>query len=143
MEKEKLEYGKRRIIANIVEVLVCEVNYSEDNLTTIIYDFYDYLLEQNLEKYWTCFEAMPMFTNSVGLYALPGAKFIFTRTVKGNGATDSEAMGGGTQWVSDVVNLMKDFLVHRREICEGRLEDVYDKNTRLVFRIDGEQFEWK
>lgn len=141
MGKIELEYLGCMSITHSVDVLLLDASFLEDEHTTamnlLIWEaFVDFLEEVGLSEYWKgCFEISPVCS-----YDGPGAKFSFTRLTKRQ--MTPESMGSGTQWVSDVVELMKDFLVYAKQ-SDDPLEASRYRNARLVFRHDRMQYEWK
>lgn len=132
MAKQKLEYGNCKIIANKVEAMLLNVG-SRDTLD-IAEDFLDFLLEKGLDEYWSGTYAISSVFTDAGPNIEEGVRFEFVRLVGTKEGSGSSSMGGGTQWVSDVVSLMKDYLK------EGKQN--WFKKSKLIFRIDDKQFEW-
>lgn len=155
MAKQELEYGKCRIIANSVEALLVNVGSSYKNeacgVHDVAYDFLNFLIKkEGLNAYWrNSYEISPICTQEYDKM-VGGVKFTFLRLVSPKNS-DSISMGAGTQWVSDVITLMKDFLLSERETYDIPEEDEENDegwwqkyhDAKLIFRVDGKQFDWK
>ena len=150
MTKQELNYGGCKIIADKVEINLLDINFkltgedfrSFDIVQDVADDFLDYLERSGLEDYWSDYEIIPLATNTTARLLI-GVKFVFLRLVAPkNESAECTTMGGGTQWVSDVIDLMKGFVTSERE------RDIWDEtdnytDVKLVFRIENKQFEWK
>ena len=146
MSKFELEYGGDKNITHTVEALLTDVAADDENGLTsfvgFVDDFSDYLEQSGLEDYWgNCYEIYPFYKGGPFCASL-GVKFVFTRLVSRKDKPNSESMGGGTQWVSDVIELMKNYLTYAREVDDSRDTEVY-LDAKLIFREDNQQFEWK
>ena len=144
-DKCELKYGGCRIITGSVEACLLNVSFDKIGEPTILEavaeDFFSYLKEIKLDQYWDCFEISSIITNEHGNAAM-GAKFVFTRLLSKKHQLDSLSMGNGTQWVSDVFDLMKGFLPFARKLDEKNGTSDY-LTARLIFRIEGKQIEWR
>lgn len=132
MAKQELEYGSCKTIANKVEAMI--LNIGSHDALDIAEDFLDFLMERSLDEYWSgAYTISSVFTDA-GPNIGEGVKFEFVRLVGTKSGSEPSSMGVGTQWLSDVVGLMKDYLK------EGKQN--WFKKSKLVFRIDDKQFEW-
>ncbi len=146
MSKHELEYGGDKNRTHTVEVLLADVAPDDENGLTgfvgLVDDFSDYLEQAGLEDYWgDCYEIYPFYKHGLFCASL-GVKFVFTRLVSHKNKLNSQSMGGGTQWVSDVIDLMKNYLVYMRTVDNSRDTEVY-LDARLIFREGDKQFEWR
>lgn len=150
MAKQELEYGKCRLITNQVEVLLVNIGLNSGNG---FYEFRDiandFLAFLETSDWQGTYEISSCYTSEYGVMT-EGMKFNFPRLVVPKNSSDSVSMAAGTQWVSDVITLMKEFLMKERE--EYIIPDENDEVTRtwphfhdarLIFRVDGKQFDWK
>ena len=154
MAKQELEYGKCRLIANRVEAMLVNIGLGSEGgmyeLRDIANDFLDYLEEKGLSDYWRgSYEISSIWTHEYDAMT-EGMKFSFVRLVTPKNSSDSISMGAGTQWVSDVITLMKEFLLVERENYSEPDEDneitkswPHFHDSRLIFRVDDKQFDWK
>ena len=145
MSKFELGYGGYKTITHTVEVLLTDIASDDEIGSTgfinLVDDFSDYLEQSGLEDYWgDYYEIYPFYKG--GLFcASMGIKFVFVRLASHKSNLDSQSMGSGTQWVSDVIDLMKNYLTYARELDISRKSEVY-LDAKLIFRVDNKQFEW-
>ena len=146
MAQRELEFDGGKIIASQVEVFILGISDGDDAGGLSIYqvgdDFIEYLEERGLYDYWKDTVILSPVHSVAHYHVSCGVKFDFTRTISSRGNTElGQSMAAGTQWVSDVIDLMKDFLDTMRR-PENYYCDFY-LDARLVFREGGQQFEWK
>lgn len=146
LSKFELEYGGDKNITHTVEVLLTDVTSDDEDdqtiFTTLVNDFYYYLEDSGLEDYWVdSYEIYPFYKGGAFRASL-GAKFVFVRLISHKESSEFQSMGSGTQWVSDVIDLMKKYLCCMRVADYCCHTEIY-LDARLIFRLDGKQFEWK
>lgn len=146
MMRMELEYGGCLAISDQVEVLLVNVGHSVVEgvtcLDNIANDFLDYLEKNDFDREWRNCEMSLVCTNN-SYRPTTSIKFVFSRLVGGKERKDSPSMAEGTQWISDVIALMKDFLIYLRQIGVSDESYSYYSDVRLQFRVDDKQFIWK
>ena len=144
MKITELDYAGCMIIADQIEILITDTKNEQDKMVdvkTLADDYLDFVEKDGKYIDWLDCEIYPMCT--VDTYRPSnGVKFVFTRLISGKNSKDSPRMGGGTQWVSDTIDLMKNFLAYLRQL-DVRNNTALFFDARLIFRIDGKQFEWR
>lgn len=148
LKQPDLEYNGAKIIASHVEAVILDVGADDGDVESgIIEDFIEFLKQNDLVKrFGNSFEITPACTVDTHAQACLGARFDFYRLLSGKNRNDEDiSMGSGTQWVSDVIALMKDFLLFLREKYRSNDKGGYAEysDARLIIREGGNQIEWK
>lgn len=148
VQRPDLVFGGSKLIANHVVAVILDTSVDDkDAESVIIEDFTQFLVQNSLEKkFGNCFEISPTCTIDANAVACIGARFDFYRLLSGKDRKDEDlSMGSGTQWVSDVVMLMKDFLLFLREKYRDDSSEGYAEysDARLIIREDDKQIEWR
>lgn len=144
-----LKYDKSMMVTDRVEATILDIRRdatSEKIDVDGVAVAYLWFIERadNDEKYQNCWRDCEITrVCTIEEYQINiGIKFVFTRVLTGKNSKDSPAMGGGTQWVSDVIDLMKSFLGYLRQL-DVQSDTTHFFDARLRFRIDGKQIEWR
>ena len=147
LSRPELTYVGAKMVANHVEAVILDTSVDEgDAESVIIEDFVQFLVQNGLDKrFGNCFEIAPCCTIDKNALPCLGARFDFYRLLSGREKNDDVSMGSGTQWVSDIITLMKDFLLFLREKYRDDSKNGYAEysDARLIIREGGNQIEWK
>ena len=147
METRELKFGEQMFITHSIEVLIVDLSFDNETgtcgLSDVVDDFLEFLNDSDIQlDLESRFEASKFYTAGDNFTSL-GVKFDFCRLAssdkKKNG---SKVMGDGTQWVNDIVSIMKEFLIYMQNLDKEYDSEAYT-SARLIFRMDGKQFEWK
>lgn len=146
LKQPELSYAGAKVVANHVEAVLLDTSVDEgDAEGVIVEDFVQFLVQNGLEKrFGNCFEIAPCCTIDKNALPCLGARFDFYRLLSGKERSDDISMGSGTQWVSDVIALMKDFLIFLREKYRDDSKNGYAEysDARLIIREGENQIEW-
>ena len=153
METRELKFGEQMFITHSIEVLIVDLSFDNETgtcgLSDVVDDFLEFLNDSDIQlDLESRFEASKFYTVGDNFTSL-GVKFDFCRLMKGTVVTclakkknGSKVMGDGTQWVNDIVSIMKEFLIYMQNLDKEYDSEAYT-SARLIFRMDGKQFEWK
>lgn len=146
LKQPELTYAGAKMVASHVEAVILDTSVEEgDAESVIIEDFAQFLVKNGLEKrFGSCFEIAPCCTIDKNALPCLGARFDFYRLLSGREKNDDISMGSGTQWVGDVIALMKDFLIFLREKYRDDSKNGYAEysDARLIIREGENQIEW-
>ena len=147
METRELKFGEQMFITHSIEVLIVDLSFDNETgtcgLSDVVDDFLEFLNDSDIQlDLESRFEASKFYTVGDNFTSL-GVKFDFCRLASSDKKKNSsKVMGDGTQWVNDIVSIMKEFLLYMQNLDKEYDSEAYT-SARLIFRMDGKQFEWK